>query len=139
MIDTPEKYTIRSFERKAFLPYSGNKNNVMKHSFYPIKDTETDEEFTISFNGTDGWTISQGAWLTDSKTDKKSISSPENLKKWAVKETIPNSRIDVKATAENILKSIDNSDIKYWLNDGIFDYANYNNCNIALEETRVGK
>jgi hypothetical protein len=60
------------------------------------------------------------------------------LNKWGVQETTPDSGIDVGATAGKIMDSISDPDMKYWaLDDVTLDYKNYNNCNTALEETRV--
>ena len=139
MISSPEKYIMKSFIRKAFFAYKGDRSDTVKHSFYIAINKETNETFTLSFNGSNSLPSSKGYWWVDSNTDQISISTPENVKNWAVEETTPESGINVKKTAENILKRIEDSKIKYNALKEVrgIDSVSVDNCNTALESTRV--
>jgi hypothetical protein len=146
IISSPEKYIMKSFIRKAFFAYSGDRGNNMRHSFYVVINEETNETFTLSFNGSNNIsTSSKGYWWINSDKDQESISTPENVRNWAVEETTPTSGINVKKTAENILKRIEDSKITYFLlkerlNKDMVDSVELekiDNCNTALEATRI--
>jgi RHS repeat-associated protein len=142
MISSPEKYIIKSYVRKALVAYPGNRFYIVRHSFYIIINVETNDTFTLSFNGSiDNWPFSKGYWLINSDKDRKSISTPEKVRTWAVEQTTPESGIDVIKTAKNILKRIEDSEIKYNADKEIFknQSSRIDNCNTALEATIESK
>jgi len=136
IIELYEDYTFKAYARTG-IRAQFRRTRLMTHSYYAIINNKTCEYNTLSYYGTKIAFRSRGAWALDSNADRSSyILYLEDNNIWDVQEIFKEFRINVKKTAENIIKKMD-SGVTYYFRDHIRDKPNVDNCNTALYETIV--
>lgn len=133
IIQSPENYSIEGYQRRAL--GEGKKDSLRTHSLYVIKENNTDNKKTLSFNGTAKFPSSKGAWVINTETDVSGYNSLlKGNNSYDMSLIYSSGQIDVQQTAQNIIQSI-NSNTGYYGLDHIINYPYVENCNTAFSNT----
>jgi DNA-binding phage protein len=133
MLEKNKIYSMHVFERKGII-HTVNKTKLLRHQFYTIIDNDN-VLYTLSFNGTNISSYSEGAWIINSANDYESYQDyigGDN--KWDVTELHYTDRVDAESTLANILEKID-SNVKYYYKDHVKNIPGHDNCLTAVRET----